>query len=222
MSYARSITIAPKAMQKSIFSKLEKDFQFKQMIDNNDHILVVYEGRYIPEFDQSKTFTVTIDGRNIGYSVVGNQSLQEYFDVKVELVVGVSLPLSQVSKLTKNAKSHLKKLEKQATETEEDEDEDVYNLRFDLSPEQATIVVEQLNDLANVLEKIAVEYRVATFEGFSGKEIGKFAEKGLYIGPSAYALASWEQQVLRTEIVELVLNGSETLLDGNGIEDFTS
>ena len=38
----------------------------------------------------------------------------------------------------------------------------------------------------------------------------------------ACAEVSWDVEVLRTETVELVLNDSQTLLDGNGVEELAT
>lgn len=222
MSWIRCMIVAPKSLESKITSDLDKNFKYKKIQENEEYVLVVYEGRDMAEFDNDKTFTLGVDGRNAVYYTSGNADLAEQFNAKIELSVGISLNLSAKNKLKSRAAKILQKLEEDFdASSEEEENEDLFNVCLSVSSDEAEKAIKLIDELTKILDKSSIPYRAAVFNGHYGEVRGDLAEEGLYIGPSAYALANWEQQVLRTETIELNLNGNETLLDGNSIAELS-
>ena len=72
-------------------------------------------------------------------------------------------------------------------------------------------VLEKLSQLSALCEKKDIEHRVVTYEGEYKSELGTLEDNGIWIGPSVYFSADWDEH-------ELVINANEVLLDGNDLE----
>lgn len=218
MSYLRALTIAPQALKQKVERGLREDFAYKVLRQNKRHFLVAYSGRYLPAFDPQRTCTLAVDARNVGYRVEGNQSLAKVFDARIEITIGISIQLSRMRKIPEAGRKILRRLEKiDSAEGEDNKEADRSNLRFDLSPAAAVPVTRLIKQLVRTLDRAGVPYRACLFDGQDGQALGSLSDDGLYVGPAAYALANWEQQVLRTEQVELIVNETSVLLDGDDV-----
>lgn len=219
MGYLRAITIAPQSMKKTIERELRANFAHRILRQRDHHFLVAYAGRFLPEFDLKRTCTFAVDGRHLGYYRRGNERTAEVFSARIEITIGVAIQLSRRRRMPEEGKQILDKLETLSHGgVEENKAKDRFSVRFDLSPTEAVLVSKLIKRLMTILDKAAMPYRACLFEGPHGEVFGTLSDGDLYVGPSAYVVASWEQKVLRTERVVVTVNEAEVLLDGNGIK----
>jgi len=219
MSYLRALAIAPQSMQNQIEKKLREQYAYKILAQIDRHFLVAYAGRTLLNLDPKRTCTLGVDARNSGYQQSGNERLALLFGARIELVIGISVPLSRVRRIPDTGKKILNKLEKLSGYSAEDsEDVNRFNVRFDLSPSNEVSASKLIKQLIKILEKAAIPYRAILFSGESdGQALGSLSEEGLYIGPAAYVFASWEQEVMRAWRFDVTVNETEVLLDGNNV-----
>ena len=218
MGYLRALTIAPQSMRKTIERELRANFAYKVLRQHDHHFLVAYAGRYLPPFDLKRTCTFAVDGRNIGYYQQGNRRAAEVFGAGIEITIGIAIQLSRMRRMPEQGKRILGKLETLSHGgVEESKAVNRFSVRFDLPPTDAAPVSALIRRLMKILDKAAMPYRACLFDGPDGEVFGTLSDEGLYVGPSAHAVASWEQEVRRTEQVVVTVSEAEVLLDGNGI-----
>lgn len=220
MSYWRMFFVASDTDLKTVESVLQSDFQSKRITQKNGAVLIAAEGRAIPDLPANVS-TLGVDGRNTTYYVSGDTDLADAFNAKIELTVGFEISLSDLPRVKANKvfKKATKVLKEIDDNFWEDEDEDRYGIRLDLTlDDEASEAMESLKAIHKLFSELGISHRVAFFDGVHGTLEGDLEEANEFIGPSAYARASWDVQVMRTETVELVINDAEALLDGSSVE----
>lgn len=227
MGWVRCILISNESIRKSVIKTLEKSYKYKQFHSNEGFDLFAYEGRAIAEFDSEHTLTMGVDGRNPIYYVVGNSEHATHFNAAIEVVCGFTTTLTARNLAKKKAKLNnlIKNLVSMSSEVYESEDEDSFCCRFDTDPQSL-----DFDDLMENLELLTEEFSkqdwpifTALFDEGFGNTQGTLDEpsEGIYTGPSAYAMASWSVKGPKSKVIEfeLTLNESESLLNGNGIDE---
>jgi hypothetical protein len=218
--WTRALYITPSKREKALESAFGKCV-WKKLREQNGLTLYVAESRGRPDYDPQSTLVIGIDDRGPGWFIFGDPQLAAAFNARIELTVGFEIESKDYPKL-KNYKpftAAVKQLEEVAGELEFDEDQDRFGARIDVElGERAEQAVAALEKLAAALAQKGVDHRVAVFRGQTGEMLGELDESDQYLGPDAIVCASWDVQVMRTETVEVVLNESESLLDGETIE----
>jgi hypothetical protein len=212
MSWARYALIAMQDKKDEILNKL-KDYENKKLLSERDgKLLFVYEGRVDVQVDKDKILSLSVDDED-DYCVEGNLDMASTFNARIEMVTGYSVRLSDKKKLEKHAegKTLLKEMADLGNPEEEEED-DFYNCRFDVLPDKKSDdLMERLNKLAEICEELEVEHRVSVFDDGYCEVLGDLEDVGIWIGPSAYVKADWDEHLL-------IINSSETLFDDNNLD----
>ena len=224
MSWVRCAVIAPKKLEAAVLTSL-KDHKSKVITEKDGMCVIAYEGRFVVPQDPKRTLTLGVDGNNIMYVRQGHVDLAAAFNAKITLTVGFLVRLADKDQLTKDAKAKklIKKIQNEYSQEEETEEEDRWGVRCDgPAGDELDIVMASLRQLASICASRGIEHKVGVFSGEVGDVLGELDDCGVTIGPMACAEVSWDVEVLRTETVELVLNDSQTLLDGNGVEEFAT
>jgi hypothetical protein len=197
------------------------DFNFKKVHENNQCELFYIEGRYFPKINQKKTLLLGIDGRNTTWVKQGREELSKNFDAKIDLCVGFSVATEGYLKLKKKKefKDCLKALCNSSGEGfYPDEDIDKQWMRIDIALCAASDkVMDSLEELSRIFAKNKAQFRVARFSGKDGIVEGNLDDDGDFFGPAAYAKASWDVEVMRTETIRITVNDAEVLFDGDEI-----
>ena len=216
MSWARYVLIATQDKKNEILKKLQ-DYDYHKLISENDgKLLFAYEGRREISVDPDKTLTLSVSDEE-NYNIEGNPELAKAFSARIELVVGFSIPRSKKENLDNDAKA--KKLLAGLLGLRTDHDSDVkydyLNYRFDIVPDKKTkSLMKNLSKLAEICERLDIEHRIAISDNGYMEVLGDFDDIGLWIGPSAYVTAYWDEH-------SLIINSADTLFDENNL-DFDS
>ena len=226
MSFYRMICVVEKKNAKE-FNAALKDFESKKVHENSGYDLVYLEGRYFPKISKEKTLLLGIDGRNTTWVKIGNEKLAKHFDAKIELCVGFSVETSGYLKLKskKEFKDCIKSIcTNSGEEFNNNDDSENQGMRIDMALGAASKkVMDALEELSKIFNKNKVQYRVAYFSGLGdGVDEGDLDDDSDFFGPAAYAKASWDVEVMRTETVEIIVNEGEGLFDGSAIFPPTS
>jgi len=220
MSFYRMICVVEKTYSKEFTAALS-DFNSKKVHENNLCELFYIEGRYFPKVSEKKTLLLGIDGRNTTWVKQGNEKLAKTFDAKIELCVGFSIDTEGYLKLKnkKEFKDCIKAICKSSGEGfYPDEDADKQLMRIDMALGVASDkVMDALAELSRVFAKNKTQSRVAYFSDEDGVVEGDMDDDGEFFGPAAYAKASWDVEVMRTETVSITVNDAEVLFDGGEI-----
>lgn len=221
MALYRMISIVEQGYREEFLKVISEDFNSKKINEKDGYDLYYLEGRYLPKISDKKTLLLGIDGRNTTWLRQGNERLRSIFNTKIDLCVGFALGNDDYSKL-KNKKAFkdcLKSISKASGEEfYPDDDADILSMRIDIELGEASQeVMASLQKLARLFEDNDASYRVAYFSGEHGHSDGELDDEGEFFGPAAYAKASWEIQVMRTETVEITVNDSEALYDGGDL-----
>jgi hypothetical protein len=216
MSWYRCMTIASKADEEKMITSLTENFRVKKIMEHSEYILIAYEGREIAEFDCNTTLSYGIDDRNCGFFVSGNQALVEYFSPTIELTVGISLNYTQKINLKSRVGEIFRELKNNVnSDSEEEQDNGRYSIRIAGQHYQVVPAINLINELSNILEEDSIPYYAAVFEENYGQVRGDLGEPDLYIGPNV-SIVSY----MASPDIELILNTSETLVDGNSVKEF--
>jgi len=209
MSWARYALIATQDKKDEILNEL-KDHENKKLLSERDgKLLFAYEGRYDIQVDTDKILSLSVDDEDY-YCVEGDLDLASTFKARIEMVIGYSIRLSDKKKLEKHAdgKILLKEISDLGNAEEED---DFYNCRFDVPlDKKSDDLMKSLNKLAEICEELQIEHRVSVFDEGYCKVLGDLEDVGLWIGPSAYVMADWDEH-------SLIINSGETLFDDNNL-----
>lgn len=217
----RVVFITPKQHAGDLEKALGKSLEWKRIREDQGLLLYVAEGKGIPDLGTSEVLLLGIDDRGPDWLVRGNLELAKPFNAKVELTVGFEIEMKDYKKLKKDKafSAAIKQIEGVAGEIYCDDDNERFGTRIDVDVgENGRVVLEALETLAGVFQSKNIPYRVTLFRDQTGVAVGDLGEGDEYLGPAAYVRASWDVEVMRTETVELVLNESESLLDGAAIE----
>ena len=205
MSWSRYALIATQDMKDEILNKLN-DYENKKLLSEHDGMLLfAYEGRIHVQVDKDKTLSLSVDDED-NYFVEGNLDLASTYNAKIEMVIGYSIRLSDKKELEKHAEGNL--LLKEISDfgnSEEEEEDGFYNCRFDVTSDQKTgDLIEILNQLVDIFEELEIEHRISIFDDGYCEVLGNLEDVGLWIGPSAYVKADWDEH-------SLIINSGETL-----------
>lgn len=205
MPWSRYALIATQDMKDEILNKLN-DYENKKLLSERDGtLLFAYEGRIHVQVDKDKTLSLSVDDED-NYFVEGNLDLASTYNAKIEMVIGYSIRLSDKKELEKHAEGKL--LLKEISDfgdSEEEEEDGFYNCRFDVpSDQKAGDLIEILNQLVDILEELEIEHRISIFDDGYCEVLGNLEDVGLWIGPSAYVKADWDEH-------SLIINSGETL-----------
>jgi hypothetical protein len=188
MSFFRMICVVERNYVNEFMDKLG-DFNFKKVHENNQCELFYIEGRYFPKINQKKTLLLGIDGRNTTWVKQGREELSKNFDAKIDLCVGFSVATEGYLKLKKKKefKDCLKALCNSSGEG--------------FYPDE---------DIDKQWMRIDIALCAGIVEG-------NLDDDGDFFGPAAYAKASWDVEVMRTETIRITVNDAEVLFDGDEI-----
>lgn len=223
MSLWRMLCIAPSSAKKRVETALRKNLEIKNIEENDKAVLIAASGRVLPSFPSGNVLVLGVDGRNTGYYCEGPSEIGESFNTKIELTVGFEIKLSDLTKVNRNKdfKKSINMLKEiYGDYSLEQKSLDCYGLRLDLTPnDESSKAMTALKTLCGVFNESEIPYRVAYFDGRDGMLEGDLDQISEYIGPSAYALASWEAE---DGEMNLIVNESEVLFDGidGGSVDF--
>jgi hypothetical protein len=211
VTWERYALIATQDKKDQIINKL-KDYEYKKLLSERDgKLLFGYEGRCRIDLqvDTDKTLSLRVDDED-NYCVQGNLDLASTFKAGIEIVIGYSIRLPDKKKLEKHAEGKIL-LNEISDLCDAEEADAFYNCRFDVSlDKKPDDLVKRLIKLAGICEELEIEHRVTVFEDGYCEVLGALEDVGLWIGPSAYIIANWEEH-------SLVINSAETLFDDNNL-----
>jgi hypothetical protein len=216
VSWVRCIVIASEDHSIEIEDHLLEKCTFRKLRTHNKHVLWTYEGRSVVALPLDRSLTLGADGRSPRFYSEGDSSLALAFGARLEFTIGITTSAEDRPRFDPSSKK-IAKLIIKAFEAAEEEDDDTWNLRCDVSSTDLISANNSLGELAETLDRSNIDYRAGLFDGAFGIVAGNAEPGDTYIGPAVYVTANWTEQITKSVEVRLVINESEALLDGNSL-----